>query len=60
MISNVEVNYEIYLRSRFSWFDNILMLSVYLLVPIIGWWAVPVVLVGAVVGALISVSLGVA
>jgi hypothetical protein len=47
-------------KSRFSWFDIILMLSVYLLVPIIGWWTIPVVLVGAVVGALISVSLGVA
>lgn len=50
---------KILFKSRFSWIDASLMILTYPLSVTIGWWTIPVVFVGAALGALISVKLGV-
>lgn len=46
-------------RTRFSWFDVLLMVSAYPLASTIGWWTIPVLLMLTVLGAVTSVKLGV-
>ncbi len=46
-------------RTRFSWFDVLLMTSTPFLASTIGWWTIPVVFVGAALSVATSVKLGV-